>query len=134
MTFLMGSTDHTAQIPAVPPLSPETLGQLKAAAAAGDLDALRSFFDERAKQPAYDQCPLELFHPVLCAALENHQVGVVSFLLDQAVPMREFLLQRAAQLRSIEALQAFIDHGWDINTPCGLFTPPALWSVSPLTG
>lgn len=64
--------------------------------------------------------------PILSEAIEQSLVEVVEALLDCHVPMNSVLFLKATRNTSYQILQAFLNHGWDINTPIDSYTPPAL--------
>ena len=100
--------------------------QLRAAVRAHDITAVEVFFLEWRASPPGNRQSLESFVIALADAVVNNWTPTVTFLLDQGMPMNQQLFVYATQTKSYKILQAFLDHGWDINTPTNLITPPAL--------
>ncbi len=66
------------------------------------------------------------FYVTLYEAIEQQKTVIVSYLLDCGVAIDEDAISSAIQAGSIDNFQAFLDHGWNINTPVGVSKPPAL--------
>ena len=66
------------------------------------------------------------FYMTLYEAIEQQKTVIVSYLLDRGVEIDEDAISSAIQAGSIDNFQAFLDHGWNINTPVGGSKPPAL--------
>lgn len=102
---------------------PSDLDLITAASATGNLDAVQRILSQDHGLPPETLCP------ALAAAVLNSQVTIVTYLLDHDVPMNQGLFLFATESKSFQILQAFLDHGWDINTPVDALRPPALASV-----
>ena len=63
---------------------------------------------------------------ILRETIENNAVSLVKCLLNNQVPMKAGHFKMATQNTLYRILQAFLDHGWDINRPINSYTPPAL--------
>lgn len=98
--------------------------ELRAYAAAGDLDGIDSLFLKWREEER--DLSLDPFVTVLVDAVTNNWPSVVQCLLDHGVPMSPGLFLTATKAKSYEILACFLDHGWDINTPINMFIPPAL--------
>ena len=86
---------------------------LGAASSSGDLERLQEAFHG-------------LLAPALCDAIDNDQVVAAAYLLDRGALMRDGLFLRATRAKSYQILQFWLDRVWDINTPVGRFSLPAL--------
>ena len=53
----------------------------------------------------------------LCAAIYNHDLRIVEYLLKKVTSTRPDVLNAAASVRSLPIFQLLIDHRWDINMP-----------------
>lgn len=92
------------------------LEQATAASATGDVHALHLIF----KKWSSPQLQPEALCPALSAAVTNNQAATAAYLLDHGVPMNQELFLHATVSKSYSILQAFLDRGWDINTPVDL--------------
>ena len=59
--------------------------------------------------------PKRLPHRALHAAIENHRPSIVSVLCDQGLRPDYHSFKAALDLKSIEILQIFLNHKWNIN-------------------
>ncbi len=85
--------------------------QLDDACREGDLQRLQSLLNPPAKPTDED-----LEYALTAAAEEGHS-HIVSFLLDhKGVEITDTMVARATHGNSTAVYQAFLDHGWDINT------------------
>lgn len=105
---------------------PTEVQWLRAAVTAHDLAAIEAFFLQWRASPIANRHPLESFAGALADAVVNNWTQTVTLLLDQGMPMNQTLFIYATQSKAYKILHAFLDHGWDINTPGNLITPPAL--------
>ncbi|KAL8919570.1 MAG: hypothetical protein Q9208_006687 [Pyrenodesmia sp. 3 TL-2023] len=67
--------------------------------------------------------------PALLAAIQNNHPAVVSLLLDQGFIIGHEVVRAAIETRSFAILQAFLNHGWNINKQLGPTMAPALSHV-----
>ena len=100
--------------------------QLREAALSGDVERVRAVLSEWRETPGDDKVFVENAVPILCEAIEHDLAEVVESLLIYQVPMNSELFLKATRKTSYPILQAFLHHGWDINTPINPYTPPAL--------
>jgi hypothetical protein len=102
------------------------IAKLREAALSGQIHVIRATLEEWPK----DHGAKELFVKNTCLLLSeavNHNlVSVVECLLDFHVPINAQLFLIATRNTSYRILEAFLHHGWDINTPIDSYTPPAL--------
>ncbi|KAJ9386285.1 hypothetical protein DTO063F5_3799 [Paecilomyces variotii] len=112
--------DHSVQRYQIPP----EVEQLNAASKAGSLDVVKDLVRQwQAKSPGD---PVQMLITALSAAVVNNRPPVVRYLLGQGVPVNEHLFRYATESKFYDILQAFLDHGWNINTPFDSLNPPAL--------
>lgn len=71
--------------------------------------------------------PTVHLQPALLAAVQHNQPAVVSLLLDEGFIIGHEVVRLAISTRSFAILQAFVDHGWNINKQLGPSMAPALW-------
>lgn len=100
--------------------------QLREAAFSGHVERVRAILSEWRETPGDDKLFAENTVPVLSEAIERDLAEVVESLLAYHVPMNSELFLKATRNTSYRILEAFLHHGWDINTPINLYTPPAL--------
>ncbi|PYI32281.1 ankyrin [Aspergillus indologenus CBS 114.80] len=102
--------------------------QLQEAALSGYVDRVRAILLEWRETLGDDKVFAENTVPILDEAIERDLAEVVETLLTYQVPMNAELFLKATRNTSYRILQAFLHHGWDINTPVSPYTPPALAS------
>ncbi|KAJ9253248.1 hypothetical protein DTO207G8_4255 [Paecilomyces variotii] len=102
------------------------LEPLETASAVGDIGTLRTFFLKRQNDFFSNPELLRSLSPALSVAVTNDKTACVTYLLDRGVPMNQELFLYATKRKSYPILQAFLEHGWDINTPTSRLIPPAL--------
>lgn len=100
--------------------------QLREAALSGHVERLRAILSGWRETHGDDNVLAENTVPVLSEAIERDLAEVVESLLVYQVPMNSELFLKATRNTSYQILQAFLHHGWDINTPINPYTPPAL--------
>lgn len=105
---------------------PAELDNLNTASATGSIDTLRIFFSKWQNEFFSNQHLLGSLSSVLSSAVANNQVACVIYLLDEGVPVNQEVFLYATKRKLYPILQAFLEHGWDINTPISPLTPPAL--------
>lgn len=66
------------------------------------------------------------FYVTLYEAIEQQKTVIVSYLLDRGVAIDEDAISSAIHAGSSDNFKAFLDHGWNIDTPVGVSKPPAL--------
>jgi hypothetical protein len=103
-----------------------SITQLREAALSGNIERIRAILSEWRGHFADNELFVEITVPILSDAIEHNSVKVVEALLDCHVPMNPLLVLKATRNTSYQILQAFFNHGWDINTPIDSYTPPAL--------
>ncbi len=85
--------------------------QLDNACREGDLERLRSLLN-----PPANPTDRDLQYALTAAAGKGHS-HIVSFLLDhKGVKITNTVMARATHGNSTAVFQAFLDHGWDIDT------------------
>ncbi|KAI9746561.1 MAG: hypothetical protein M1818_000274 [Claussenomyces sp. TS43310] len=90
-------------------------GSLRVAAEAGDRGRLQKVINTYPQPSASD-----LTWPLIIAA-ERGDDTTVRFLLGQGAEVDTSVMPNRRTTSSIPVLQAFLDHGWDIDSPCGIF-------------
>jgi hypothetical protein len=70
--------------------------------------------------------PLCELWPVLFSAVQSARPEIIKLLLSEGLVMNEMYIEQAIETRSREVFQAFIDSGWDVNTPWDELHPPVL--------
>jgi hypothetical protein len=97
-----------------------TIRRLNEACERGDIDCVKTLIakwaadpDPPSGPPGYETYALE---PVFYHAIEEGQGAIVSYFLDHGIRMCKLAIHRAIECQvSTTVLQAFLDHGWDIN-------------------
>ena len=87
------------------------LRTLTAASADGRLEEVQKLYYqwERMEDP----------RGALSAAIDNQHPVIVSYLLEQGLPIHRDDVSAAMKCGSTEILQVFLDHGWNINANVG---------------
>lgn len=112
---------------------------LRIAAEAGDLDRVRSLLGLwRADPLGLPQLGAEVYEDALVAAVENRYVDVVRYLLSNSgAEVTPRVIRSPANFRRVQdndvevtgaILQAFLDHGWDVNSRSDTGAP-LIWCV-----
>lgn len=101
---------------------------IEAASAAGDLPKVKALVESwstastgstpsrDASRPEPDKPLKEALQAALTEAAENGHAEVVSFLLERGANITSAALRGGRDSRSTSVFQAFLDHGWDINS------------------
>lgn len=108
-------------------ISPDQLlQQLSEASSTGDLDRAKFVLEQWKGLDQGSPYPLEPLQPALHIAASNKQVSTVSYLLTQGLYVDKVAVNAAVSAKATDVLQAYLDHGWDINQSLGLGGGPAL--------
>ena len=101
---------------------------MRAACASRDLMTVQSVFKTYwLDRPVSERIDKDLFGASgLCEAIKHDDTVIGSYLLSYVVSIHEGHFAMATECKSYSFLQLCIDRGWDINTPLGRRTPPAL--------
>jgi len=94
--------------------SPDLVEALTVSCIKGDLSAI--------KQRLPDDADLQPFQPLLAAAARYDQSSVVSYLLSKGFKIDSEARNGAVFCGEPTTFQLFLDHGWDINEPEGMFS------------
>lgn len=103
--------------------------QLSEASVRGDLERAKAVLEQwktRDHDPVNPNYPVEDLQPALYIAVSNKQALVVSYLLEQGLYVDKTALRDAVRVKATDVLQAYLDHGWDINKNLGLGCGPGL--------
>ncbi|RHZ62026.1 ankyrin repeat domain-containing protein [Aspergillus thermomutatus] len=100
--------------------------ELQVVALSGNIERLYATLSQLRESSIDDETFEAKTVPVLYKAIEDNSLEVVECLLDNQVPMNPWLFMKATENTSYQILQAFLNHGWDINAPIDSNTPPAL--------
>lgn len=101
-----------------------TANDLQDASTAGNIERVREVIDTWRSDPSLEDPTMEDMGRALILAAQNAHGKVVQFLLDQGVPVGQMAPKLAAREGpgAVDVFQAFLDHGWDVNSfdriPC----------------
>lgn len=104
----------------------QLLQQLSEASSAGDLEQAKVILQQWKGLNHSSPRPLESLQPALHIAASNNQASIVSYFLDQGLYVDKVAVNAALSAKATGVLQAYLDHGWDINQSLGLGGGPAL--------
>lgn len=116
----------------ISPAELELANRLNTAAATGDVSIVRQiltgwpFKPPLTSSPTYYTDQLWPFHLALQTSIRKKQVDVLSCVLSFGMKINGSGISDAIDARSQGVFQAFLDNGWDINTPLSGMEPPAL--------
>ncbi|KAL9101390.1 MAG: hypothetical protein Q9163_003348 [Psora crenata] len=101
--------------------------EMRAACASGDLTSVQSIFKHWNDRPSRERIEKNILGASgLCEAIKFDNAIIGSYLLSHLISMEEGHFAMATKYRSYSILQLYLDRGWNINTPLGQDTPPAL--------
>ena len=118
-----------------------TADRLEQAVETGDLTSVSTILSKWSTQPhmipGYLTAPepgstahvkaIWPFNFVLYHALDHKEVEIVRFVLDCGLEISLPEVCLFVRSRSIDILEALLDHGWDINMPLAEHMSPPLW-------
>ncbi|KAL9121843.1 MAG: hypothetical protein Q9187_001605 [Circinaria calcarea] len=100
------------------------LDNVTAAGNVSEVQNILSSWREPANGGLIAEEALDYFQSAVEPAVRNGHDSVVSYLLDQRIPIdpmaAEVAADRAVETGSTSTLQILLDHGWNINQPFGL--------------
>ena len=106
------------------------LDELAAAGNLSEIQNILSSWREPAQGGKISEEGLDYFQSAVEPALRNGHDSVVSYLLDQRIPIdpmaTKIAADRAVKTGSTSTLQILLDHGWNINQPFDLTVGPTL--------
>lgn len=97
--------------------------QLSEASGRGDLERAKAVLEQ---WKARGHGSLRDLQPALYSAASNKQALTVSYLLEQGLYVNMEALSNAVRSKATDVLQAYLDHGWEINQNLGLGQGPGL--------
>ncbi|OJJ45475.1 hypothetical protein ASPZODRAFT_17692 [Penicilliopsis zonata CBS 506.65] len=114
-----------SEYPQVPARTlPATLEQLHAFCANGDYQKFREILDLASSSPGdFDICD---FNAVMIEAIKRDDAQLIKELLDRGLPIDPLYALEAIKVKGKNALDIFLQNGWDINQPLSELKPPVL--------
>lgn len=90
----------------------------KDASKAGDVELVRKVVLAWRADPSLENPTTEDMDMPMILAAQNAKSEVVRFFLDEGVPVSPTVIKLAAKEgdEAVDVFQAFLDHGWDINS------------------
>ena len=112
--------------------------RLVSASSSGDLPSVREIYQDwkSAQDPvtaASAKEPTHALRPALEAAAYKNQLGVIAYFLEQGFVITDIVVKNAIEAQSTQALELFLEHGWDINTRWRHYKFPAIRYEFPFT-
>lgn len=104
----------------------ELIEKLKSFVSSNDLPNFRSVLHTYLASEPSRHVDLADLTDVLAEAFPEDKVEFVSELLQAGVPTNFLLALEAIQAKSKNTLEAFLQHGWDINHPLATTKPTVL--------
>lgn len=97
----------------------------------GDLDGVQALLTDWLRCASNHRSPPdpEPLQTALEAAAKHNQVSIVAYLVKQGLSCDRSTVKAALEGGATDVLQAFLDHGWDINGSLGLGSGPALTTM-----
>lgn len=96
---------------------------MEAAVQAGDLDALNRLIDQDKKDnppdPQYSITYTDLMQRACEQASRSNQSAALNLLLDKGCQINSEVYYAASYNKSLDAIDTFLAHGWDINAEIG---------------
>lgn len=114
-----------SEYPQIPTRTPQaTLEQCHASCVCGDIQKFREILDSQSSSSEdFDICD---FSEIMIEAITQGNVQFIKELLDRGLPMDRSYALEAVKIKRKDALEVFIQNGWNINEPMSELKPPVL--------
>lgn len=99
---------------------PTTLEESRASCVSGDIQKFREILES---SETFDICD---FYAIMIEAIKRDDVQFVKELLDRGLPMDPLYALEAVKVKGKNALEVFLQNGWNINQPISELKPPVL--------
>ncbi|KAJ6084466.1 Ankyrin repeat protein [Penicillium sp. IBT 16267x] len=105
-------------------MSPALLQELHAFCDSGDIQKFREILDSSRSFPdGFDICDLS---GIMIEATKRNSTPFIKELLRRGMPVDPLYAFEAIKVKAKDALEAFLNNGWDINQPMSELKPPLL--------
>lgn len=114
-----------SEYPRIPTRTPPaTLEKLHASCVSRDIQKFREILDSQSSSSeGLDICDL---YAIMIEAIKRNDVQFIKELLDRGLPMDPLYALEAVKVQGKDALEIFINDGWNINQPISELKPPVL--------
>ncbi|OJJ78186.1 hypothetical protein ASPBRDRAFT_191433 [Aspergillus brasiliensis CBS 101740] len=114
-----------SEYPPIPTRTPSaTLEKSHASCVSGDIHTFREILDSQSSSSeGFDICD---FSAIMIEATKLDAVPFIRELLDRGLPMDPLYALEAVKLRGKNALEVYLQDGWDINQPISELKPAVL--------
>jgi hypothetical protein len=116
---------NSSDYPQIPTrMSPTLLQKMNAFCVSGDLQKFREVLDSSCSfSDEFDICELS---GIMIEAVKRNRTQFIKELLRRGMPVDPLYAFEAIKVKAKDALEAFLDNGWDINQPISELKPPLL--------
>lgn len=101
-----------------------TIEKLHALCICGDFPKFREILDSSVSSP--DCFDIVDCHAVMTEAIKRNDGQFIRELLGRGLPMDPIYALEAIKFKGKDALESFLEYGWDINQPISELKPPVL--------
>lgn len=116
-----------SQYPRIPTRTPiEIVEEVSDLCVNGNIQKFREVFESRLSIHGPDDFDIREFWPVMVEAIRQDNAQFIFELFRHGLEMDELYASQAVKAKAKNALQALLQHGWDINQPMSEVKPPVL--------